>query len=183
MLLAGGAYVPLDPSWPVRRLEYIINDTGMPLILTKSKIVPAMARFGKTVLDIDSPPARMNQWEGVLPGQPTADSLAYIMYTSGSTGEPKGVCVTHRGVVRLVKNTNYSDLGPEQVILACAPVTFDAATFEIWGALLNGGTVVVLLDRLPTPRTLERAVKKYGVTTLWLTAGLFHQLVDENPEC
>jgi aspartate racemase len=104
------------------------------------------------------------------------------MYTSGSTGQAKGVAVTHRSVLRLVRGANYVDLGPEQVLLQLAPATFDAATFEIWGALLNGGRLVVAP---PGPLSLEeigRTVREGEVTTLWLTAGLFHQVVDQRAE-
>ena len=106
------------------------------------------------------------------------EELLYIMYTSGSTGEPKGVGVRHQGVVRLVRNSEYVELGSGEVILQYAPVTFDAATFEIWGALLNGGKLKVFPRYRATVEELREWVEKEGVTTLWLTAGLFHQMVE-----
>ena len=81
---------------------------------------------------------------------PTAESLAYVMYTSGSTGQPKGVCVTHRNVVRLVQQTNFVSLTGDEVFLQLAPIAFDAATFEIWGALLNGARLVVMAPGQPS---------------------------------
>ncbi|HKV37021.1 MAG TPA: amino acid adenylation domain-containing protein, partial [Pyrinomonadaceae bacterium] len=111
----------------------------------------------------------------------TPENLIYVMYTSGSTGQAKGVAVTHRSVMRLVRGANYVELGAEQVLLQLAPMTFDASTFEVWGALLNGGRLVIAP---PGPLSLEeigRAVREGEVTTLWLTAGLFHQTVDERP--
>jgi aspartate racemase len=103
------------------------------------------------------------------------------MYTSGSTGQPKGVMVEHRGIVRLVRGTNYCRFGRNETFLQFAPPSFDASTFEIWGALLNGGRLVLMPQETSSLEDLLRAVRQYGVTTLWLTAGLFHLMVDEHP--
>ena len=105
--------------------------------------------------------------------------LAYIMYTSGSTGTPKGVAIPHRAVVRLVKETDYASFSPNETFLQLAPISFDASTFEIWGPLLNGGKLVVMSPALPTLEEIGRAIRDHGVTTLWLTAGLFNAMVDE----
>ena len=116
-----------------------------------------------------------------MPSQ-TADRPAYVSYTSGSTGRPKGVVVPHRGVVRLVKGADYAALEEGETLLHLSPLSFDASTFEIWGALLNGGRVVLLPPGLPTLAEIGAAVREYGVTTLWLTAGLFHLMVDQRLE-
>jgi acyl-coenzyme A synthetase/AMP-(fatty) acid ligase/acyl carrier protein len=105
-----------------------------------------------------------------------------VIYTSGSTGVPKGVSVPQRGVVRLVKNTTYASFDASEVFLQLAPVTFDASTFEIWGALLNGARLVLMPSASPSLDELGAALQQYGVTTLWLTAGLFHLMVDERLE-
>jgi len=96
------------------------------------------------------------------------------MYTSGSTGKPKGVAVAHRAVLRLVINNFYAELSPDQVLLQFAPVAFDASTFEIWGSLLNGARLVLVEEQTPSLEQLGQTLKAHGVTTLWLTAGLFH---------
>src|SRR5205807_7603797 len=101
-------------------------------------------------------------------------NLAYVMYTSGSTGRPKGVMIEHRGIVRLVRDTNYCHFGPDETFLQFAPPSFDASTFELWGALLNGGRLALMPQETSSLEDLVRAVRDHGVTTVWLTAGLFH---------
>ena len=101
-----------------------------------------------------------------------------MMYTSGSTGRPKGVLIPHRGIVRLVSDCNFVNLGPEEVILHLAPLSFDASTFELWGALLNGGKLVIVPAPHPSLDDIAEAIRVNGVTTLWLTAGLFHLMVE-----
>src|SRR6266700_6103937 len=108
----------------------------------------------------------------------TADNLAYVIYTSGSTGKPKGVAVMHRNVVRLVKNTNYASFSADEVFLQYAPVSFDASTFEIWGSLLNGGRLALMPAGKASLKELGAALLLHKVTTLWLSAGLFQQMVD-----
>ena len=110
------------------------------------------------------------------------ENLAYVMYTSGSTGEPKGVAIVQRGVVRLVKETNYAKFGAEETFVQLAPLTFDASTFEVWGSLLNGGRLVVLPPDSPSLEELGRALQQHHITTLWLTAGLFHLMVNRQLE-
>src|ERR1700751_3145189 len=102
------------------------------------------------------------------------------MYTSGSTGKPKGVCILHRGIARLVINSNYVHLGGDEVILQFAPISFDASTFEIWGALLNGARLVIAAPGLPSLEQLGIAIEENCITCLWLTASLFQKMVDGN---
>jgi amino acid adenylation domain-containing protein len=106
-------------------------------------------------------------------------SLAYVCYTSGSTGQPKGVMIEHRSVVRLVRSTNFCDFGPGSVLMQFAPVSFDASTLEIWGALLNGGRIAIVPPGEPSLAELGKVIREQGVTTAWLTAGLFHIMVEQ----
>ena len=132
-------------------------------------------------LDTDAAEAAAEQ--AANPGVDAApDDLAYVMYTSGSAGTPKGVLVGHRAVVRLVRDTDYCHFGPGEVFLHLSPLAFDASTFEIWGPLLNGGRLAIMPPGPPTPDGLGTAVRRHGVTTLWLTAGLFHLVVDQRVE-
>ena len=111
-----------------------------------------------------------------VPGDPVQ-----LNFTSGSTGEPKGVIVTHGNILRLVQDCAFADFGPGTVTLHAASPAFDATTLEVWGPLVNGGAIAPLAER-PDPDAVAQAVARHGVTTLWLTAGLFHALVDRRPD-
>ena len=179
ILKAGGAYVPLDPNHPQDWLAFILADTQVPVLLTQRALVSKLPPFKAHLVCLDEPATGLEQ--EIASPRSTARSLAYILFTSGSTGTPKGVAVPHRGVVRLVKQTGYASFSPDETFLQLAPVSFDASTFEIWGALLNGGRLAVMP---PGPSSLEEiggAIREHGVTTLWLTAGLFNVMVDERP--
>ncbi|MEH2332067.1 non-ribosomal peptide synthetase [Nostoc sp.] len=180
ILKAGGAYVPLDPGYPQERLAFMLSDTQVSILLTQKELVAKLPTHTAFVicLDADWNTIALNKKEN-LSTSITADNLAYVMYTSGSTGTPKGVSVIHRGVVRLVKETNYAHLTAEEVILQLAPISFDASTFEIWGCLINGGRLVIYPPHTPSLEELGQIIQQYQVTTLWLTAGLFHLIVDE----
>ncbi|MEV5718742.1 non-ribosomal peptide synthetase [Amycolatopsis mediterranei] len=115
-----------------------------------------------------------------LPGDLSPGTLAYVSYTSGSTGTPKGVCVPHRAVSRLVHEPDWLDAGPDDVFLQAAPIAFDASTLEIWAPLSAGARLVLLPPGRVDPAELGAVVAAEGVTVLWLTAGLFHQLVDHH---
>ena len=114
-------------------------------------------------------------WPAVAAADP-----AYLMYTSGSSGRPKGVLVPHRAVLRLVQDNDFARFGPDEVILQLAPLSFDASNFEIWGALLNGGRLAVLANPYPSLVEIGAAIAAHQVSTLWLTAGLFHLMVDND---
>ncbi len=183
ILKAGGAYLPLDPQYPLKRLHFMLNDAAVPVLLTQEHLLGSLPTHWSQVICLDT------DWDSIsqasdenLQSSINAENLAYVMYTSGSTGTPKGVSVVHRNVVRLVKETNYADFGREQVFLQLAPLTFDASTFELWGSLLNGGKLAIMSPGTPALSELAAALQRYEVSTLWLTAGLFHLMVDQGVE-
>jgi aspartate racemase len=179
VLKAGGAYVPLDPAYPQERLALLIEDTRPVVMLAQSaSLSPTIAGCGVPLLMLDEELASPED-DANPRSLATATSLAYVMYTSGSTGRPKGVMIEHRSIVRLVRNTDFCDLGADEAILQFAPIAFDASTFEIWGALLNGGRLVVMPSHASSLADIGRAIAAHGVTTMWLTAGLFHLMVEQ----
>jgi amino acid adenylation domain-containing protein len=185
ILKAGGVYVPLDPDYPDERLSFMIRDSGTRLIVahrpTAGRLAPSLRQAEVCWID-SSETATADDVATDPEVAAEADDLAYVMYTSGSTGTPKGVMIPHRGVVRLVRNTNYCQFGSHEVFLQLAPISFDASTFEIWGALLNGARLAILPPRSTGFDELGTAIRRHGVTTLWLTAGLFHRMVDQRVE-
>ena len=179
VLKAGGAYVPLDPSLPAERIQFLLRETKPRLILTQSRFaakIPPGQNLPPILLDKKAP-GRFSSDVKHKPSSPR--DLAYVMYTSGSTGKPKGVMVEHRSIIRLVRNTNYCDFSPDDVFLQAAPVSFDASTFEIWGALLNGAHLALLPAEVASLEDLGGTILSKKVTTLWLTSGLFHLMVEQ----
>jgi amino acid adenylation domain-containing protein len=183
-LKAGGTYVPLDPTYPSSRLAFMLADTEPAILLTQQHLTQSLPANSINVLCLDS------EWATCAVESPanlavrtSPDYLAYVMYTSGSTGQPKGVGVTHRAINRLVRNTNYIQLDAGQRIAQISNVSFDAATFEIWGALLNGGQLVGL-DRETSlsARELARQIVLRQISTMFLTTALFNQIALTVPE-
>ncbi|HJX28997.1 MAG TPA: amino acid adenylation domain-containing protein, partial [Thermoanaerobaculia bacterium] len=186
ILKAGGAYLPLDPSLPVERLAFVVADGRLPVLLVQERFLPLLAgpqgETGSRVVLLDGNNAatgRESDAEPVPEAGPR--NLAYVLYTSGSTGRPKGVAVEHRSIVRLVRGNGVDHRGPE-TFLQLAPVPFDASTLEIWAPLLNGGRLVVFPPRTPSLEELGETLRTEEISTLWLTAGLFHQMVEAQPE-
>lgn len=184
---SGSAYVPLDPAYPDAQLAVMLEDSRPQLILAD----PAMrSRLAGPANAIAVEP--LGEWADHGAGGAAIDRLGahprseadpiYVMYTSGSTGRPKGVVVPHRAVSRLVVGQDYCELSSREVILHLAPLAFDASTFELWGALLNGGTLAIVADEHPSTDQVAAVLRGHGVTTAWFTAGLFNLLVDTQIE-
>jgi amino acid adenylation domain-containing protein len=184
VLKSGGAYVPLDPAYPADRLRFMLEDTRASIVLTQRKLrgtAPVDDSTTVIVLDDDSDRTAIGNHPADDPiNVNAADDLTYIVYTSGSTGRPKGVETTHRGVVRLVINTDILELDEKTSYLQISPLSFDASTLEIFGPLLNGGRIVLLPPGIPTPAVVARTVREQGVDTLWLVAPLAHLTIDSH---
>ena len=175
ILPAGGAYLPIDPTYPLGRLAWMIRDAGASLLVAAAAPEAGLPEGLRLVTPDEAAP--IGDELPAIPEIP-AEALAFVIYTSGSTGTPKGVAVTHRNAIRLVRGTDYADLGPDQTWLQLFPVSFDLSTLEIWAPLLNGGRLVLFPGRIGSLDDLARVIAAHGVTSAWLTAGLFHEMVD-----
>ncbi len=183
ILQAGGAYLPLDESNPHERNLFMVRDSGAGLVLADDVRAEGHPEaFPLSAVDsMLSVPLHGDEPRGLVPAA-TAMDAAYVMYTSGSTGTPKGIAIPHRAITRLVVGTDYVDLGRDDVVAQASNASFDAATFEIWGALLNGGLLIGLpKEQLLISRELKGFIDEHRVTTLFLTAAVFHLHATESP--
>ncbi|MBR5762915.1 MAG: amino acid adenylation domain-containing protein, partial [Lachnospiraceae bacterium] len=163
ILKLGGVYIPLDPHNPPERIKYIIENSDAVAVLD---------------------PKGENKFfdEKILPNKKENREVAYMMYTSGTSGEPKACVVLQKGIVRLVKNTNYMQLDETTRMMSGSSMAFDASTLEIWGTLLNGGTLALMdTDDMMTAQKLEEFTRRYDINTMFITTALFNQLMDSDP--
>jgi amino acid adenylation domain-containing protein len=178
-LYCGAAYVPIDAGTPVDRVRFMLDDAGAALLCTVAAfrhLVPE----GATVCYLDGEPSAAPR-DG-LPAPCGPEQVAYIMYTSGSTGQPKGCAVTHRNIVRLVRNSDFVDFGPDQRFLQIGAPAFDASTFELWGALLNGAQLHLIDEgAILDAALLRQALHDKRITAIFLTAALFNQHCETDP--
>nr|QEO73591.1 AMP-dependent synthetase and ligase [uncultured bacterium] len=170
---AGGAYLPIDPDYPADRITFMLADSGAPVVVTQRDVRPEFDGY-TVVVETDAIGCPATKPDVAV----TSENLLYAMYTSGSTGTPKGVLVEHRSVPRLVLDPGYVHIGPADVVAQFASISFDAATFEIWGALLNGARLALAPPGALSAGELARFLSWSGTTVLWLTAGMFHEVVD-----
>jgi amino acid adenylation domain-containing protein len=178
ILKGGGAYLPLNSEYPEERKKCLLNDGAVKILLISGE---EAANHGPDVIDLsDSEIYKTHHKAG---RNHRYDNLAYVIYTSGSTGIPKGVLVEHRSVVRLVKNTNYVKFMEDDRILQTGALDFDASTFEIWGALLNGLRLYLASkETILTAEELKKTMLKNKITTIWMTSPLFNQMLDMDIE-
>ncbi|MGZ0199996.1 amino acid adenylation domain-containing protein [Streptomyces sp. RM1] len=180
VLKTGAAYLPVDPAYPDERKEFMLRDSGAGLLVTDGRADVAPQGWGGTVVSAAADTDTDVPAHGFAPVHP--DQLAYVMYTSGSTGTPKGTMITHRGVVRTVTEDASLKVGPDDVVAHASSVSFDAATAEIWSALLNGARLEILdRDTVLETEALAAAVEERGITTLFLTTSLFNHVARTVP--
>ncbi|WP_028595414.1 non-ribosomal peptide synthetase [Paenibacillus assamensis] len=182
ILKGGCAYVPIDPNYPSTRIEYMIHDSNISyMILAADREDLSFAGESLSVKTIIADELEYVPNES-FSNLAEAQHLAYTMYTSGTTGVPKGVMISHRNIVRLVRNIDYATLQAGDRLLQTGAAVFDASTFEVWGTLLNGMTLCLTDEEtLLDAGRLEDAIRDYEITTMWLTSPLFNQLSQERP--
>jgi amino acid adenylation domain-containing protein/thioester reductase-like protein len=176
VLKSGGAYVPIDPELPLERQTFMIRDCGARRVLADRAVCAGLKQEAVEWMNFAELLRSINELSRSNLDLCPATPQAYVMYTSGSTGIPKGVIVPHRAVIRLVINSGYVQIEPTDCIAHCSNPTFDASTFEIWGALLNAASVLIV----PQPIVLQgrrfaEVLRQQHVTVLWLSVGLFAQ--------
>jgi amino acid adenylation domain-containing protein len=172
---AGAVYVPINIVDPPKRIQFIVEDAGVKIVLTTKQAASKLAESDLTLIYVDD---LIDESPEDLGATSSPDNLAYVMYTSGSTGIPKGVGITHQNIAGFIKNANYAKFDSDEILMHLAPISFDASTMEIWGALLSGARLVIYPPALPSLSELGELVARTQVTTLFLTTGLFHQFVD-----
>lgn len=179
VIKTGAAYCPIDPEYPAERVKFMVQDAELTCVVIDRSGYSRLLNLGLEPIlieDLDRPVPPVFQWP-----VPVASDPLYLMYTSGSSGQPKGSLIPHRGMLRLVCGSGMLGTGPDEVFLHLASSSFDAASFEIWGPLLNGARVVLMSPGPPSLRDLEEAILQHAVTTLLLPVGLFNAMVEEHP--
>src|SRR5580704_1015885 len=183
ILKAGAAYLPLDLEYPLERLRFMLEDSDARAVITQENLVSRLSQVAAEILCLDLHSVSISKQGKHNPGANIeTERLAYLMYTSGSTGMPKGTSISHRAIIRLIYNTDYVRLGIGDRIAQLANASFDAATFEIWGALLNGAALVIVPhEGTVFPRELTALLEDQRISTLFLTTALFNEIVRESP--
>jgi D-alanine--poly(phosphoribitol) ligase subunit 1 len=173
----GAAYLPFDAAWPAETLIGVLKDAHCNLVLARTTQNLHGRIPGCRVVEISRQElvARSANPAIIVSG----DDIAYINFTSGTTGVPKGVQIRHRSISNLVMNPFYANLGAYSIVLQLSPATFDAATFEIWGPLLNGGCCALYPSRIVRFSELKRFIERWRVNCLFLTTALFNAVLDE----
>ena len=175
----GAVYVPLDISYPPERISYMLRDSGVSLLIKTKNTQVDLSNEKISTLDIDSIENQLKQNpSNNLRTNITSDNVVYIMYTSGSTGVPKGVSVLHSGVMRLVKQDDFGNMN-NQNFLALSSFSFDAATLEIWGSLANGSKLILHHPGKTSLNKIAKIIREKKISFIWLTAGLFNTMVEE----
>jgi amino acid adenylation domain-containing protein len=182
VLKAGGAYVPLDTGYPAERVAAMLVDARVRVVITSEGRVTDLPDGVRVVALEREKDEIAAEHDDDLGMSTWANQLAYVMHTSGSTGAPKGIGVPHQAIVRLVLNTDYVQLTPDDRVAQVSNPSFDGATFEIWGALLNGARLVLLQqDIVLSPVEFGTELRQRGITAMFLTTALFNLLAGVDP--
>jgi amino acid adenylation domain-containing protein len=176
VLRAGAAYLPLDLENPAERLRYVVENASVRVLIADETSSNVCEKLQLALLDV----SRLQPNRSASLPAITGDMLAYVMYTSGSTGQPKGVEVRHKAICRLVLDCKFMRLGDDAGFLHSAPLGFDPSTLEIWGPLLNGSRCIIHEEDVPTGLGMARTIQTSGAGSAWLTTSVFNAIVDDD---
>jgi amino acid adenylation domain-containing protein/non-ribosomal peptide synthase protein (TIGR01720 family) len=183
ILKAGGAYVPIDPAYPPDRLRFMVEDSAILALLTKSRLAKQMPEMRVPIVALD------RDWDEIarhsdqsFPSRTLPENLVYVIYTSGSTGQPKATAISHRSLIRLLRNNNFIEFQGDKVVAQTVNLSFDPTTFEIWGALVNGCSLAIIgnEDLLNVDR-FAAEIKDKNVQVMFLATSLFNEIGRQNP--
>ncbi|MBZ9522815.1 non-ribosomal peptide synthetase, partial [Bacillus safensis] len=179
-----GAYVPLDPAYPEKRLQYILEDAGIQILVTESHLTKWVSSDVEMIcLDKNSQEIRNAPITTPIHGV-TPENLAYVIYTSGSTGKPKGILTCHLNVITTICNNGYLNINDEDTILQLANYAFDGSVFEIFTPLFNGARLIIASQsQALNIEELSILISSQNITVTFMTTALFNNLVDFNVCC
>lgn len=183
ILKVGAAYIPIDLAYPKERIRYMLEDSGTNHVITTEEIALELPNINAEFICLDLERDTIEKQPEKCTDISNISNLAYVMYTSGSTGKPKGVEIIQKGIIRLVNNNSeYASLGPKEVILNRASIAFDVSVFEIYGSILNGGTLVIMNSSKPTFEEIAKTINEKGVTILRVGPDMLNILIEDYTE-
>ncbi|NQY62230.1 MAG: amino acid adenylation domain-containing protein [Alteromonadaceae bacterium] len=193
ILKVGGAYLPLDPEYPQERLTYMFDDANVKVLISQSDYLDKLPITNQHVICLDCEGQTEVDWQVLsecstdnlsdVGFSASSEQMAYIIYTSGSTGNPKGVQVTHANVISLIEDNIELTITHQDVVAQASNASFDAATYEFWGALLNGALLTgVDKETLLSPTQLKAQIVNHQISVLFVTTALFNRVAEDQPD-
>jgi amino acid adenylation domain-containing protein len=180
ILKAGGAYLPIDPTYPIERIEYMLEDSQVPILLTQKRMRGNFSKYTGHIFSLDADwNIVTHESEQNLPTEVTQDNFIYVIYTSGSTGKPKGSGIYHRGVSNVVNwFINYININSQDRVLIVSSFSFDITHKNFYAPLIMGGQIHLLPSDRYDPQLARQLIEQHQITWVNCTPGVFYPLLD-----